>query len=128
MLARLIIALGIVAAYGTTRSFRRSPSPFLQALARPRGVQPTGEGGLWTRRDHLRAAAAQGLTFAFATALGLFVLGLADHWKTGTRENEIASIPGLAAMMYGMFFLFLCGRSLIRAAFGWQPSRASIAA
>jgi hypothetical protein len=52
---------------------------------------------------------------------------MADHWKTGTRENEIASIPGLAAMMYGTFFLFLCVRSLVRAVFGSRPSRASIA-
>jgi hypothetical protein len=117
-----LIAIGIVVAAALTRSLRRSQNPWAQALARPRGVLPTGPGGAWTRSDHLRASAAQALTFALAVAAGLAIFSMADHWQNGSTMNTAISLPGLAVFFYGLFFLWLACRSLIRAALARHSS------
>ena len=110
-----IIAIGIVVVGALTRLFQRSRHPWAQALVRPRGVTSTGPGGVWTRSDHLRAASAQAVTFVLAVALGLSAFSIADHWKNGTPQNTAISLPGLAIFFYGLYFLWLSCRSLIRA-------------
>jgi len=110
-----VIAFGIVLARGTVAALQRSSRPSARRLLRIYGPQPTGADGQWLRRDHLRAAGWHALSAMAAWIIGLAGLSAADHWPTGTRQNTIASFPGLALSFLGCFFAWASAREIGRA-------------
>jgi hypothetical protein len=94
---------GIALAIVLPQRFRNSSSALLRAISRPRGVQPSGPGGAWTRRDRWRAAGAQAIGAVVFIGLGVGVLTLADHWPPGTPQNNAGAFVGMVTFFYGMF-------------------------
>ena len=121
-----IVAVGIVVAGALVPVLRRSRHPVAQRLVRQVGPRPSGADGRWCRRDHLRAAGWQ-----TAIALGVWIVALAnfqlaDRWQVNTPQNTAISLPGLALFFGGVVALWFAGRSLLRAAIGYEgPARLS---
>jgi hypothetical protein len=78
-------------------------------LTRSFGVQPSGAGGTWTRKDHLKAAGVDAvLVVALVAAIAI---------EADLRGGKIGAIGGTAAVVVLFPFAALCLR-LIFAAIG----------
>ena len=99
MLGLAIIA-AIVLRFALPRLQKNPPNPLVGSVVKQRGIQPTGPGGIWTRRDHLRAA-------GFSGTVALLLLGAV--WLGVTIEERTQNGSTLNLLASGLLFLGAIG-------------------
>jgi hypothetical protein len=84
------------------------------------GRKPTGEDGIFTRRDHLRSAGLALLAAAGCVGLGFLSYTISFGWPNGAKKTMIAEVYGFTLIILGLVALAAMVQGLWRALF-WRP-------
>jgi hypothetical protein len=84
------------------------------------GPKPTGEDGVFTRRDHLRGAGLALLAAAACAGLGLLSYNISFGWPNGAKKTMIAEVYGFILVILSLVAVAAMLQALWRALF-WRP-------
>jgi hypothetical protein len=113
--------LGLLAGWAINALLRRYRHlEWVAVLLTYYGPKPTGEDGVFTRRDHLRGAALALIAAAVCAALGFLSYNISFGWPNGAKKTMIAELYGFILVILALVSIAAMVQALCRALF-WRP-------